>query len=334
MPDLPKERVTRNRPFQNIGVDYMGPIQYRDAFNSPSKSWTCLMTCMATRAIHLESVINNSTAEFLLALRRFVARRGIPSIIYSDNATTFRSAADALNKLLLNPTSYADVSAFCANRKIEWRFITPLSPWKGGFYERMIGLFKSIFRKSMGRNLLRLEQLHTLVVEIEAVLNSRPITPFYDNDSFVQVLRPIDFIVPEVELQIPKNARYDPTLTLKLSEWYKETTCILDRFWELWRKEYLAALMERQQARIRQPKYTRNIPEIGDVVIVGDQNTPRDHWPIALIVNLNRDDRNIARTATIKLAGNGKMLERSLNQLIPLEIRAKETLSQKVNSTF
>ncbi|KIH67631.1 hypothetical protein ANCDUO_02038 [Ancylostoma duodenale] len=170
-------------------------------------------------------------------------------------------------------------------------------------------------------------------IDVDYMGPVQPVTPFYDNDSFVRVLRPIDFIAPEVELQIPKNTRYEPASTLKLAEWYKETTYILDRFWELWHEEYLAALVERQQTRICQPKYTHNIPQIGDVVIVGDQNTPRGQCPTALIVNVRRDESNIARTATVRLA-KGKLLERSLNQLFPLEIRAKETPLAKTNTAL
>ncbi|KIH52989.1 ubiquinone biosynthesis protein COQ7 [Ancylostoma duodenale] len=99
MPSLPSERVTRSRPFQKVGLDYLGPLHYRDAFNTKAKVWVCLFTCMATRAVHLELVLNNSTQEFLLALRRFIARRGTPDHILSDNATTFLSANDVMNDM-------------------------------------------------------------------------------------------------------------------------------------------------------------------------------------------------------------------------------------------
>ncbi|KAL6742508.1 hypothetical protein Aduo_015652 [Ancylostoma duodenale] len=169
MPSLPSERVTRSRPFQKVGLDYLGPLHYRDAFNTKAKVWVCLFTCMATRAVHLELVLNNSTQEFLLALRRFIARRGTPDHILSDNATTFVSANDVMNDVIFSSSSVEKLTNELANRKIVWKFTTPLSPWKGGFYERLVGLLKSAFRKSVGRALLPLQQFQTLVCEIEAV---------------------------------------------------------------------------------------------------------------------------------------------------------------------
>ncbi|VDO85649.1 unnamed protein product, partial [Haemonchus placei] len=100
MPTLPEERTTRSRPFQYVGIDYLGPLSYRSVYSSVEKIWVCLITCMATRAVHLELVVNNTVQEFLLAFRRFIARRGTPDIIYSDNATTFHAADDDLSNVV------------------------------------------------------------------------------------------------------------------------------------------------------------------------------------------------------------------------------------------
>ncbi|KIH42235.1 integrase core domain protein [Ancylostoma duodenale] len=200
MPSLPPERVNRSRPFQNVGLDYLGPVYYRDQLHSQAKIWICLFTCMATSAVHLELVHNNTAFEFLLALRRFIARRGTPDLIISDNATTFTSGNDALQKVIYNKDTIKRLSSQFANRRITWKFNTPLSPWKGGFYERLVGLFKSAFKKAIQLTLLSLSQLHTLVAEIEAVLNSRPLLSVSDTSSSSLVLRPKDFISPQVEL--------------------------------------------------------------------------------------------------------------------------------------
>ncbi|XGW04223.1 hypothetical protein V3C99_015406 [Haemonchus contortus] len=171
MPSLPPERVRRSRPFQNIGLDYLGPLRYKDTTTTSSKVWISLFTCMATRAIHLEIVLDNSTQEFLCALRRFIAQRGVPTLILSDNATTFCAADNTLQELISN---------YSSSRHIQWKFITPLSPWKGGFYERLVGLVKSSFRKSFTQiSLLPLSQFQTIICEIEAIINSRPIVPYH-----------------------------------------------------------------------------------------------------------------------------------------------------------
>ncbi|KAK6741895.1 hypothetical protein RB195_009642 [Necator americanus] len=90
MPSLPPERVNRSRPFQKVGLDYLGPLYHRDQVHSQAEIWICLFICMATRAVHLELVHNNTAFEFLLAFRRLIARSGTPDLIISDNATTFQ----------------------------------------------------------------------------------------------------------------------------------------------------------------------------------------------------------------------------------------------------
>uniref|UniRef100_A0A7I4YFT2 Integrase catalytic domain-containing protein n=1 Tax=Haemonchus contortus TaxID=6289 RepID=A0A7I4YFT2_HAECO len=290
MPTLPEERTTRSRPFQYVGIDYLGPLSYRSVYFSANKIWVCLITCMATRAVHLELVVNNTVQEFLLAFRRFIARRGTPDIIYSDNATTFHAADDALSNVVYATGSWRQVADFSANHKITWRFITPLSPWKGGFYERMVQLFKSAFRKAVGRTLLMYEEFQTVVAEIEAVINSRPITPFRGAESSVSALRPIDFISPQVSLQIPPSDHLQSESAAtahKLGLWYKESLKVLDHFWHLWHTDYLTALKERHQLRIRQPKYVAAPLNINDVVIIADEKLPRSHWPLGLVVKIH-----------------------------------------------
>ncbi|KAK6744383.1 hypothetical protein RB195_011221 [Necator americanus] len=289
MPSLPPERVNRSRPFQKVGLDYLGPLYYRNQLHSQAKIWICLFTCVATRSVHLELVHNNTAFEFLLAFRCFIARRGTLDLIISDNATTFRSANDSLQSTIYNRKAIEKISTQLANRKIEWRFITPLSPWKGGFYERLVGLFKSAFKKAIKHTLLPLSQFQTLVAEIEAVLNSRPLLSISDTSSSPHVLRPIDFVSPQVELQLPsphQNHLYIPPN--RLSEWYKETLAVLNNFWDIWYKDYLSAISARHQYRIHQGRLSPLIPSVGDVVLIADRNVPRGQWPLAIITTIHR----------------------------------------------
>ncbi|KHJ78431.1 hypothetical protein OESDEN_21948 [Oesophagostomum dentatum] len=109
-------------------------------------------------------------------------------------------------------------------KRISRKFITPLSPWKGGFYERLVGLFKSAYRKAVRRDILPLQQLQTLVTEIEAILNSRPLTSYRGASNAPYILKPIDFISPEVQLQLPLLDRSAPNVSNhRRGDWYKET---------------------------------------------------------------------------------------------------------------
>ncbi|KHJ86263.1 hypothetical protein OESDEN_13991, partial [Oesophagostomum dentatum] len=173
-------------------------------------------------------------------------------------------------------SSVERLSSFFANKKIVWKFITSLSLWKGGFYERLGGLFKPVYRKTTSRSLLPLQHLQTLVTEIEGVLNFRPITATGDISTVPRILRRIDFISPEVDLQLPSVDHSSLSLSSHpLFDWYKEATQLLDRFWDLWYKDYLKALSDRRQTRLKQGRSTPRPAKISDIVLVADKNVPR-----------------------------------------------------------
>ncbi|KHJ98536.1 hypothetical protein OESDEN_01486 [Oesophagostomum dentatum] len=239
-------------------------------------------------------------------IARLRARFFIPSvrrIVDNDNATTFHSVENAINGLLLAPGSWKRIRSYIANHRIKWKFITPVSPRKGGLYERLVALFKSAFTKAVGLSLLTFEQPHTIVVETEAVINSRPITPYRDNDASFHVLKPIDFISPEVRLQLPpKPQAYDFAIDEhRLANWYKETLTVLDAFWNIWHNDYLSALIQRHQRRMRPPKYTTLQPHVNDVVIIADDNLTRGQWKRGIVLKLITNTKgDIVRSAEVR----------------------------------
>ena len=110
------------------------------------KCYVCLFTCAVTRAIHLELVPDLSARSFLLAFRRFAARRGPVSVMYSDNAQTFRCVDRHLNILQSDP----DIQDLLARRKLLWIYSASLAPWWGGFWERMVRSVKDLLRGTNG----------------------------------------------------------------------------------------------------------------------------------------------------------------------------------------
>ncbi|XP_006818999.1 uncharacterized protein LOC102803656, partial [Saccoglossus kowalevskii] len=166
-------RVNSTPPFTVTGVDFTGALYVRSSQNTKeTKAYVCLFTCAVTRAIHLELVPNLSTKSFLYAFCRFAARRSIPSIMISDNASTYLSASNEIRKLFYSP----EVKTYLANNRIQWRFIPKRAPWFGGFWERLIGLTKTAIKKVLGRSFVTYDELNTILVEIESVLNERPLT--------------------------------------------------------------------------------------------------------------------------------------------------------------
>ena len=170
-PPLPRARTKEGKLFEVTGVDFTGALYVRNS-KGENKVYICLFTCGLTRAVHLEVVSDLDHETFLQAFRRFVSRKSLPRLMLSGNASTYVVAAKDLEQLFSSPKLGEALSL----RGIKWQFIPKKAPWYGGFWERIIGLTKTTIRKVLGRSFITLEALQMLVVEIEAVLNDRPLT--------------------------------------------------------------------------------------------------------------------------------------------------------------
>ncbi|GFY36756.1 integrase catalytic domain-containing protein [Trichonephila clavipes] len=159
MAPLPRDRIEQSPPFAVTGLDFAGPIYVK---NSKEKFYILLCTCAVTRALHLELVTSLTTEAFLLAFRRFISRRGLCTVIYSDNAKTFTRAEIELRRLWTVIT-HPDVKKFCASRGIKWKYIIERGAWSGGFYERIVRSEKTILRKVIGKSSLTSEELETVL---------------------------------------------------------------------------------------------------------------------------------------------------------------------------
>uniref|UniRef100_A0A183TWK9 Integrase catalytic domain-containing protein n=1 Tax=Toxocara canis TaxID=6265 RepID=A0A183TWK9_TOXCA len=275
MRTLPETRVQVGRPFQHTATDYFGPMKIKTNIRT-SKRWVALFTCMTTRAVHLGLAENLSAESFLHCYRRFVSRRGKPETLLSDTATNF---------LLTSKTKTGSAK----QSGTQWHFVTQISPWKGGVYERLVGLTKNALQKAIGRRLLTETNLITYLTEAEAVINQRPLTAL-QKDS-LEVLRPADFLTPDSDSTLdpgePNIDVYRPealsTREARLEEW-KQTRCSLSRFWQLWSSAYLHFLRERTQREHVGPRsLTRRPPQKGEVVILCDDNHPRPVWKLAIV---------------------------------------------------
>ena len=180
-PPLPRSRVTEGMPFQFTGVDLAGPIFVKSKIKDgvPYKVYISLYTCAVIRAVHLELVEDQAAPAFIRSFRRFISRRGIPEEVISDNAKNFKRAAMDIEELSASIMATSEVQCLLWNKGIKWHFIMERAPWWGGFYERMVGTVKRCLKKTIGRALLTFEELRTVTVEAEAVVNSRSMTYQY-----------------------------------------------------------------------------------------------------------------------------------------------------------
>ena len=314
---LPADRVLQSKPFTVIGIDYTGaiPIKHGD---TTKKVYMALFTCAITRAVHLEIVEDGTEQEFLRAFRRFVSRKSFPSVIYSDNAKIFISA----NKTLKDIAESTQVSGLLQNYRIVWKFIPARASWFGGMYERLIGLTKTLLKKTLGSTLSSLSELSTLVAEVECRINLRPLTYVSSDQNEPLPLSPSQLIYgyrPEILPTAMADETMNPTYSTgnNLRRKLAQNQRILEVFWSRWVKEYLVALRERDKnLNCTSPKVS-----VGDVVLVEDC-VPRVNWKMAIVSELFQGRDGVVRS--VKLKTNNGYITRPILKCYPLEIHCDD----------
>ncbi|XP_068240202.1 uncharacterized protein [Palaemon carinicauda] len=305
---LPKERINLMKPFTAVGLDHTAAIQ-----TEMRPGYILIVTCMASRPVYLDFCPSLEAEEFVLALRRFCATHSAPSFITSDNHQTFKTASNLLQGLYEED----EVHQFLRKTGIEWHFQTPSAPWKGGFFERLIGVTKRTLQIALGKKYLPDAHVLTLVKEAEAVVNNRPL--MYSGDKCEdEVLTPSHLVRGNmINLMAPilPDDHLNATFTSKrLCDRYLKLTDTLKAFQERWRKEYLSALRARYDCRSGEPSKLHP----GDIVLVKQDNQKRATWPLGRAVETCPDDDGVVRSAKVLFEDVESL--RSVSHLVPLEI--------------
>ncbi|KAK6762758.1 hypothetical protein RB195_023461 [Necator americanus] len=293
--DLPDRRVIRSHPFQHIGLDFFDLPVTKEG-SEQIKTYGCIFTCTVTRMIHLELVLSMSTEDFLNALRRFIARRGVPTTITSDNAPTFLLSAEILATGATTPPVNSIIRNTVAQLEIEWKNITLYAPWQGGFYERLIKSIKHALYKSLkGKPHHSIDNLRTVLTEIEACLSSRPLTYQGSELDTLSSIRPIDFLQHDLILTFPYDAtsseddtdylppeRTRALATKREAAQALQSSCqYTEHFWNVWQQNYLTSLREMHRKYISSQRHHHLIPKVGAVVLLCDPLLPRNEWKLA-----------------------------------------------------
>ncbi|UYV61031.1 hypothetical protein LAZ67_1003189, partial [Cordylochernes scorpioides] len=266
--NLPTSRTNWTRPFIKTGIDFAGPVIVKTSNLRNArcdKAYIALFICMFSKAIHIELVTNLTTEAFLAALRRFIGRRGRPAEINTDNATNFVGAYKDLRKLF-----NSNIHDFASSEEIKWNFIPPSSPHFGGLWEAGIKSVKYHLRRIVGKTKLTFEELTTVLTQIEACLNSRPLCPLTDDPEDLNALTAGHFLIGMPLTAVPSLVREGGS-SLK-GRWLLVEQIKTD-FWKRWSCEYFSRLQNR-------PKWLKPVDniKIGTLVLLKEDNLPPLKW--------------------------------------------------------
>ena len=315
MADLPANRVCASTAFSHTGVDYAGPVYItlkRGRGQRSIKSYVCLFVCFSTKALHIEVAPDLTTESFLNAFKRFLARRGICDVLYSDRGTNFVGAKSTLSEIYKFLDSSDFKSAFqaeLAEHRIQWKFNPPSCPHFGGLWESNVKAVKSHLFKTIGKQILSLDEFNTVLVQIEGILNSRPLTVLSDDPTDLQSLTPAHFLVGRPLTMLPsldvsnenENRLTRPALL----------DSIVQRFWKRWHLEYLHSLQARSKWNVSQPTINP-----GAVVLIIDEHSPPYVWLLGKIEEVFPGKDGIVRVASVRIK-NG-VYTRPIVKLCPL----------------
>lgn len=316
MGDLPQVRTTPARPFQHSGVDFAGPLYVlmsRGRGAKQNKAYIAIFICMATKAIHLELVGDLTSDSFIGAFRRFVARRGRCSHLWSDQGRNFVGA----NKQLAEAFEYANLELpghlieHLAKEGTQWHFIPPYSPNFGGLWEAGVKSIKYHLKRILTAH-LTFEEMSTTLCDIEACVNSRPLVPIDTSDPDApEPLTPGHFLIGEAPVNVPTPDLRNININ-RLDRWQMTQKLVRD-FWQRWQTEYLSRLQTRSKWLKKQSEFN-----IGDVVLLKDEQLPPGKWSLGRIVAKHPGVDGCTRVYSVKYRND--IVKRSLNKLVELPV--------------
>lgn len=312
MAPLVKSRVTGyQRAFTNTSIDYAGPFELKrwiGRCKSFEKCYVAVFICMATRAIHLELVLDLTTDAFIDAYQRFAARRGHCKTITTDNAKCFVGAKKKFDEIHKTWLKCASHSSFTSHG-IDWKFIMPRSPAQGGSHEAAVKLFKYHLKRVVGKEKLAVPQFQSLIIKIERALNSRPLNKQSDDASDELALTPAHFLIggafEAASIESPVDEKQ--SLTSK----YRKMQFMYQHFWRKWQLDYINHL----HCRNIWLHPVKNL-QVGDVVLLKDDNLPPEHWSMGKIIEVHADAEGNVRNVSIKQK-NG-VVQRAVQKLVKL----------------
>ncbi|XP_055589945.1 uncharacterized protein LOC129742126 [Uranotaenia lowii] len=295
---LPAHRVTPQRPFAVTGVDFAGPVYLKPAHKraAATKAYICIFVCFVTKAVHIELVSNLASSGFLATFRRFVGRRGPPAHVYSDNGRNFLGVKNELEAIQkLNATDTESFFDYCATEGISWHLNPPKAAHFGGLWEAAVKVCKKQMYRQLGDSKLSFEDLTTVLVQIEASMNSRPLVQMSEDPNDFACLTPGHFLIGDLMGSVPEFDIRD--VPINLLDHNQHLQRMYQNFWHNWRTEYL----QEMQRETKTCDPNTNL-QPGRLVAIVDEFQIPVKWPLGRIVSVHPGEDGLIRVVTLKTA--------------------------------
>ncbi|XP_006821278.1 uncharacterized protein LOC102807915, partial [Saccoglossus kowalevskii] len=304
MADLPKDRLEPAPPFTYCGMDCFGPFIIKER-RCKVKRYGVIFTCLALRAVHIETIEEMSTDAFINSLCSFIAIRRPVRHIRCDRGSNFIGAKNELYREMqaLDKETIQDT---LQSVQCDFIFNSPASSHMGGVWERQIrsvrNMLAGILEQAKAR--LNTSSLRTFLYESMAIVNSRPLTTEQLNDPMGPTpLSPNQLLTMKSDVVAPPPGNFVKEDLYARKRW-RTVQYLSNLFWTRWRKEYLINLQSRQKWQ----KTKRNI-QVGDIVLLQEADTIRSHWRLAKAIETINDKDGLVRRVKI-LMGDPNLTKR------------------------
>lgn len=309
MADLPVDRVRPDEaPFTRVGVDLFGPFEVKSR-RSIVKRYGVMFTCLSIRAVHIEVASSLDIDSFINTLRRFIARRGQVLEIRSDNGTNFVGAERELRQAI-EGWNHSRINNMLLQKNIKWVFNPPAGSHHGGAWERLIRSVRKVLNSTLRTQNLDEEGFHTVLCEIESILNGRPLTKASVDPDDLEVLTPNHLLLLKTSPSLPPGEFQKDDIYARRR--WKQVQYMSNLFWKRWVQEYLPQLQERQKWASTKRNFV-----VGDIVLIVDETAPRNSWVMGKVVLTFPDKRGLVRRLQIKTKTN--LLDRPITKVCLLQ---------------
>ena len=311
--DLPFDRLAVIAPFTNCGIDAMGPFHLKHKLRGTKKQFVLIACCMSTRAVCLMPLRDMTSSAVINALIKIHAQYPALKRIYSDNGSNFvgadREIRDAMSKW-----NKAEINKDLEQHQLEWIFGPAYCGSAGGAWERLVGMCKKLIRAVVGQQNLDLDDFECLLCGASSIMNQRPLTAASADVNDTTALSPAHFLYPYLFV----NANHlipplPPGDEGDLQSGWRSSQRLLNHFWEIYQREYITDLLRRKKDRSDEPI------NVGDLVIVVDDQESREYWKLARVTSILNNDLSHPRRFLLRTKNN-KMIDRNISSCIKVQL--------------